>query len=295
MTQEPTLYAPVVRRDGDTVTVVFSEDHPGYRDPAYQAHRARIAEVALAYVPGGPVPEVEYSEQDHELWRLIGTELAEKHRRFACTEFLEGADRLALSTERVPQLADVSARLTELTGFGLSPAASLVALRDFYGSLAERRFHATQYVRHPSMPRFSPEPDVIHEIVGHGSALAVDRLADIYSLFGATTHRLRTDRALGVMSSIFWFTMEYGLIRQHGEVTAFGASLLSSCGELEHFRDVDIRPLNVVTMANLPYRVEHDQPVLFCADSFAHLQDFLGTFLTAIEDDNELAYAARSA
>ncbi|MFI6448430.1 phenylalanine 4-monooxygenase [Kitasatospora sp. NPDC050543] len=291
MFEEATLYSPVIKNDRGAVSVVFSKDHPGYHDRDYQEHRAKIADAALRYVPGRPVPDIEYTEQEHATWRLISAELAEKHRRHACREFLAGSERLALPTDRLPQLSEASATVQRATGFRFSPAAGLVGVRDFYGSLADHTFQATQYIRHSSMPRFSPEPDMIHEVVGHGSHLCNRRLAAIYELLGRTVRRLASREAVLAVSSVFWFALEYGLVREDGRLKACGASLLSSCAELEQFQDAEIRPLDVAQMASLGYLVETYQPVLFCADSFAHLEDFLGTFLTEVTDDSPLLAA----
>jgi phenylalanine-4-hydroxylase len=286
MFEEATLYSPLICSLSGRVSVLFAKNHPGYHDSAYQEHRARIAEVALAYRPGMPIPDIAYTDEEHDLWRIVSAELRKKHQRYACAEFLQGAQRLALPTDRLTQLAEASARIERLTGFTFSPAAGLVDAADFYGSLADRRFQATQFIRHRSFPSFSPEPDMIHEVVGHGSALADDRLADIYETFGRTARRLTSREALDDVSRVFWFTMEYGLVRERGEVRACGASLLSSCGELEQFRNANIRPLSLPEMISRRYTVDSYQEVLFCADSFNHLQESLGDYLSGIDDES---------
>lgn len=285
MPQEPTLYSPAIHADGEDVSVIFAKGHPGFDDPDYQEHRSNIARIALSYVPGTPIPDVEYTREENELWRLIGPELEEKHKRYACGEFLRGARLLELPARRLPQLNEVSLRLQRLTGFRFSPAAGLVDVHDFYQSLAEPRFQATQYIRHGSMPMFSPEPDMIHEIIGHGSALASSRLASLYQLFGQAVSRFHSRDVVSIVSLLFWFTMEHGLIREDSEIRVLGASMLSSCGELEQFRDADIRPLDLAAMTQQEYRVDDYQPVLFCADSFDHLTQFLTRLLTSGEQD----------
>lgn len=281
MPQEATLYSPLIDTNGDNVRVIFAKGHPGFHDLDYQEHRGRIARLALQYVPGQPIPDADYTEDEHELWRIISPELREKHQRYACREFLRGASLLELPAQHLPQLNEVSGRLERLTGFRFSPAATLVEMRDFYGSLAEPRFQATQYVRHNSMPMFSPEPDMIHEVIGHGTALANNKLASLYQLFGQAVGRFQDQEILNILSRVFWFTLEQGLVREDGEVRALGASLLSSCGELEQFHDADIRPLDLAVMVHQEYRVEEYQPVLFCADSFEHLAGFMTRVLTS--------------
>jgi phenylalanine-4-hydroxylase len=284
MLQEATLYSPAITTEGGRTVVVFTPDHAGYSDPAYQERRAMIADVALGFRPGIPVPEVAYTAREDELWRVVVGELVAKHEQYACAEFRHGSQLLALSADRVPQLGDVAARLRGLTGFTFTPAAGLVAVQDFYGSLADRRFQATQYIRHASMPRFSPEPDMLHEVIGHGNALANDRFADLYELFGRTVRRLETSDAISVVSSVFWFAMEYGTVREHGGIKAVGASLLSSCAELDRFQHKQIEPLDAAVMARQGYHVDTYQPVLFCAESFDHLEDYLGEFLSTVKD-----------
>jgi phenylalanine-4-hydroxylase len=287
MPQEPTLYnSPAVRLEDGTVRVLFAEEHPGFHDEAYQAHRADIARIALDHRSGEPVEDVEYTEEEHETWRLVRAELADKHKQFACGEFLEAMASLELPGDRLPQLGEVSATLGRLTGFRFSPAPGLVSARRFYGALAERDFLATQYIRYPSTPRFSPEPDMIHEIVGHGSALATPRWAELYRLTGATLRRLESRAAVSLLSRVFWFTLECGLVRERGEVKVFGASLLSSCGEMEQFQRVEIRPLDVRSMAAQDYRPDAFQPVLYCAESFDLMVRFLTEFLDGLTDES---------
>jgi phenylalanine-4-hydroxylase len=291
MGQGATLYSPAITRERGKVRVVFAPGHPGLDDLAYRDHRARIAEHALEYRPGRPIPEIDYTEAEHELWRTVSKELRDKHEGHACAEYLRGAERLNLPADRLPQLGEVSASLEKHTGFRFAPAAGLVDITDFYGSLADRLFQATQYIRHCSMPFFSPEPDMLHEIVGHGCALADDRLADLYELVGHTARRLRSRDALAVVSRMFWFVLEYGLVMEGGRPRALGASTLSSSGELDRFASAEIRPLDVDVMIAEEHRVDHYQPVLYCAESFGHLEDFLSEFLTTIDDGARLPNA----
>jgi phenylalanine-4-hydroxylase len=282
---EATLYNSPVVRDGEgTVRVLFSEEHPGAGDPEYRAHRTMIARAALDYVPGSAPAYIEYTEQEHDIWRLVSLELAPLHEQHACTQYLDAVSSLKLPTDRIPQLTEVSAALDQLTGFRFAPAAGLEEAHKFYGALTDRLFHATQYIRHRSTPRFSSEPDMIHEIVGHGGALASAEWADVYQLVGQTIRRLTSAEAVELVSRVFWFTLECGLVREGREMKIFGASLLSSCGEMEQFSRAEIRPLDVRAMAAQDYRADAYQPVLFCADSFDHMEDFLVDFLNTVND-----------
>jgi phenylalanine-4-hydroxylase len=259
-------------------------DPPGSSDTKYLERHAAIAQVASTYRRGDPIVDVTYTPDEDEVWRIVSTELSAKHHRVACGEFLAGSRRLVLPKDRVPQLREVDERLRGLTGFGIQPVAGLVPARAFYGALAERTFMSTQYIRHPSVPFYTPEPDVVHEIVGHANMLSSSTFARLYEKAGAASLRATTPEAMEFFSRIFWFTLEFGVVREAGTVKAYGAGLLSSYGELEAFGDAELRPWDLHAMGTLDYDISHYQPILFEASSFDRMVNELGTFFDAFGD-----------
>lgn len=285
MFNEAQLYSPVTTTTDGGVTVHLSDEHPGVHDPEYRARRNGIAAQALSYRDGGPLPRIAYTDEEEEVWRIVSTELARKHRKLASAEVLAGEERLGLPVDHIPQLDEVTAKLVPLSGFRYVPAAGLVPLRQFFGSFADRTFHSTQYIRHHSAPLYTPEPDAIHEIIGHANQLASPRFAAIYAEVGAAVARLETDAALKFLADVFWFSMEFGVVREQGEVRCYGAGLLSSYGEIEEFRDAELRPLNITEMGTAVYDITHYQPVLYCAESIAEIEDVVGGFFATMTDD----------
>ena len=263
----------------------LAQDHPGFNDPAYRARRAEIAHIAETYRSGDPIPHAPYSEAEHEVWRIVTRELAEKHERYATAETRKGKARLGLPADHVPQLDEVNELLTPLTGFRYEPVPGLVGPRDFYGRLGDGVFMSTQYIRHASAPRYTPEPDVIHEVIGHGLKMASDEYARLYRAFGEATNRCADDDAVRFLSRVFWFTMEFGVHHEGDELRCYGAGLLSSFGEIENFRSVDIRPFDIVDMGTRSYDITRYQDVLFAADSYAHLEDEIETLVDGYDDD----------
>ncbi|HZA03828.1 MAG TPA: phenylalanine 4-monooxygenase, partial [Propionibacteriaceae bacterium] len=175
--------------------------------------------------------------------------------------------------------------LRPLTGFQYVPAAGLVELAQFYGSLADGIFHSTQYVRHHSVPLYTPEPDVLHEVFGHGNCLAHDRFAALYRAAGDAVRRVETEDALEFISKVFWFSLEFGVLREGGTVRCYGAGLLSSYGEIQQVAQADLRPLDIARMGVQTYDITHYQPILFCGDGFGEVEDVVGTFFTEVDDD----------
>jgi phenylalanine-4-hydroxylase len=283
--EEGQLYAPVTTAADGAVTVHLDENHPGFGDPQYRARRNQIAARALSWQAGEPIPHVDYTEAEQNVWRTVCGELTAKHQRLACAEYRAAMHRLALPTDRIPQLDEVTARLEPLTGFGYHPAAGLVPFDQFYGSLADGIFHSTQYVRHHARPLYTPEPDLIHEVIGHGGLLASPRLAELNRLAGQAARRLQTKSGRDFFARVFWFSIEFGVLYEEGELRAYGAGLLSSYGEIDEFRDAEIRPLDVAAMGTQAYDITHYQPILFAADGIEHLLEVVGGFFAACDDD----------
>jgi phenylalanine-4-hydroxylase len=285
MFEEAQLYSPVTQTESGAVIVHLGADHPGFKDAEYRERRNEIAASALAWVPGTDPATIAYTDAENEVWRTVSEELAVKHERYAVREFLEGKAAVGLPEDRVPQLTEVTAGLRPLTGWAYEPAPGLVDLRTFYGSLARGVFLSTQYVRHPSQPLYTPEPDIIHEVIGHGNMLGSPRFAALKRAAGVAIDRVETEAAVELIADVFWFTLEFGVMYEAGELRAYGAGILSSYGEIEEFRSMDIRPLDIKAMATVDYDITSYQPVLFGAASFGELEDVVGGFFATVDDD----------
>jgi phenylalanine-4-hydroxylase len=283
MFEEAQLYSPVTAEDGE-VTVHLAHDHPGANDPEYRRRRGEIAAAALAWERGSPAPLIDYTEAEQEVWRTVCRELAPKHRAYAVREYREALERVALPTDHVPGLDEVTARVEPLTGWRYVPAAGLVPLREFYGSLEKRVFHSTQYVRHPDVPLYTPEPDIIHEVIGHGHLLATPTFGELHRLAGVATNRLQDEDNARFLSKVFWFSLEFGVVMEDGELRAYGAGILSSYGEIEEFRGMEHRPLDLVEMGTVDYDITAYQPVLYRAESVEEIVEVVGGFFATCTD-----------
>jgi phenylalanine-4-hydroxylase len=272
---------PMTTYDTGAPLVDLADDHPGVSDPEYLRRRNEIAQTAVGLRPGDEARPIAYTDAENATWATAQQALGELHRQHACGAFLDGVQRLDLPTDRVPQLAEVSRRLHRLTGWRVEAAAGLAPIREFYGSLGERRFLSTQYVRHPSVPLYTPEPDVIHEVVGHCNSLANAQFAELYAHAGAATKGL-DDESLGRFSKAFWFTLEFGVVWEDGDLKAYGAGLLSSYGEMNAYRNAELREWDLDAMAVTDYDINVYQPVLFAAPDFDTVVTDLTAWLQAL-------------
>ncbi len=263
--------------------VQLDPDHPGFRDQEYRSRRNAIARIATEYKPGMPIPVAPYTPEEHLLWRTIRDALEFAHEQYACDEYLACVNKLELPRDRIPQLCEVSEKVQALSGFRLEPISGLVEPRVFLESLADGVFLCTQYIRHHSTPNYTPEPDVVHEITGHAVTLASERLAELNRLVGEAVKRTTSTDALERLSRVYWFTIEFGVVRENGEIKAYGTGLLSSAGELEAMHYAELRPLDLEAASRQQYDPTKYQPILFCADSFEELYQALRQFLTHLK------------
>ena len=226
------------------------------------------------------MPTAPYTEAEHAVWAMILRELAPVHDRWVCRELLALRAAFPLDAQRIPQLEALNARLSLHTGFRMEPVAGLVAARTFLGYLGSQIFLSTQYIRHASRPLYTPEPDVVHELVGHAFTLAHPGIAALNQTIGRVAESATPDQ-ITRLERIYWYSLEFGVVEQDGQLRAFGAGLLSSFGELGTFATrAELREWDLDRIAETPYDPTDYQPWIYVAPSFDRL---LGDLIGWIE------------
>lgn len=275
---------PVVEKVLTEEISMLPIDHPGASDPEYRARRNHIANLAARYRehPEEGIPLVDYTAAEKEVWRYVAEKLEEGHRRRACASYLRAKSELGIRPDAIPQVRDLDRLLRDATGFSLAPIDGLVETRAFLSWLGSRVMLSTQYVRHHSRPDYTPEPDIVHEAIGHIPNFTDLDFAD-FSQFIGRGARVATDEQLEQLGRLYWFTVEFGLVEEQGEVKAFGAGLLSSFSELEHAFSADVRRriFNLQEVIATPYEYSEMQPVLFVIPSYAYLKEVTKEFIAS--------------
>ncbi|MEU9043033.1 MULTISPECIES: phenylalanine 4-monooxygenase [unclassified Kitasatospora] len=261
-------------------------EHPGLGDPHYLRRRQAIAGMAREHRVGDPAPMVDYSASEERTWRIVHQALWAAQGEHACRAVLDAREQAPIPADHIPQHAEVGPELRRMTGFDFTLAGGVVANKRFLGSMAEGYFHAVQFVRHPAVPLFTPEPDVIHDVFGHGIHLSCPAFADIYRLIGQTARRIDNADVLQMISDVYWFTVEYGILDEDGTPKAYGAALLSSYGEIRRLGLPRARALDIEAMLATRYEIDGYQPVLFSARCLHEVADTLNGFLEKLDDES---------
>lgn len=269
--------------------------HPGFRDMDYRARRNIITKNAMTYKHGDKIPEVAYSEQENKCWTEIWDKLTSMYPTMACKQYnyifprlVEGA---GYSRDAVPQLETVSKFLNQTTGFSLRPVTGLLSSRDFLNALAFRVFFSTQYIRHYSKPLYTPEPDVVHELMGHAPLFADPDFADFSQQIGLASLGC-SDAQVEQLARCYWYSVEFGLCLQGGKPKAYGAGVLSSIGEMEHaLSDVPtLKDWDPFDAAKHDFPITTVQPVYYVAQDFKSALSKLKTFTESLEPPFTLEY-----
>jgi phenylalanine-4-hydroxylase len=239
-------------------------------------------------------PYEQYSEANHEAWRRLYSRMTDRWQRYANSRFLKGIENLCLDPQRVPRLEDVNKFMKPLTGFRAKPVSGYVPAYLFFDRLRNREFPTTITIRDVATLDYLPEPDIFHDIAGHVPMHTDRAFADALVRFGdcaATAAQIvagigdeheRVRRVTSIFKALarfFWFTIEFGLMREGKELKAYGSGLLSSFGELEHSvisPTVQRYPIQLEWVINQYFEIDHYQPLLFIVDSFDHLFELVG-------------------
>jgi phenylalanine-4-hydroxylase len=209
----------------------------------------------------------------------------------ASNVYLSGARSIKLVRDWIPYLEgpkSVNTFLQPLTGWQSKAVPGYLPAKAFFACLARREFPTTIVIRPKESIDYLPEPDIFHDIFGHVPLHADPIFADFLQTYGkaalTTDDPYHTER----LARLFWFTVEFGLIREDGRTKLYGSGLISSPGESKHSltsKDVDRRPFDLETVCATSFEIDHYQPILYVLDSFEQLRDAMGTYARRILDE----------
>jgi phenylalanine-4-hydroxylase len=260
----------------DATELILDPGHPGEADADYIRRRKELFALCRKHRLErlGP-PLIEYTAEETRIWRDVSPKLDELHLQHACEGYLKGKRDLAITRDEIPQLRILSKRVERETNMHLVPAEGALPYRIFYEYIAQRGFPVTQFIRHGSHPEFTPEPDMIHDCLGHVPSLMNRDYAELLTLVGkAVATTTKGDQVLA-LKRFSWFSIEFGLIEEAGRTKVFGAGILSSTGEIPYSlfsSEVTRKPFVTDVVIRTDYDPSRMQDHLFIAPSLPFLR-----------------------
>ncbi len=267
--------ARVMVEPPDADKLVLEPGHPGLGDEAYIERRRELFALCRRHRLErlGP-PLIDYTPEETRIWREVSPKLDELHRRHASGIYLAAKRRLGISETEIPQLRLLSEEIERTTRMHLVPAEGALPYRTFYSYIGQRGFPVTQFIRHGSHPEFTPEPDMIHDCLGHVPPLMNQDYAELLTLIGKATSTTPHGDQVLALKRFSWFSIEFGLIEEQGELKVFGAGILSSTGEIPFSLSPEVRRRPFVTdeVIETDYDPSRMQETLFIAPSMSFLR-----------------------
>lgn len=267
----------------DPEVLELEANHPGEHDQAYIERRHQLFNLCRRHrlKDLGP-PLIEYLPEETRIWREVSPQLDALHVKHACSIYMKAKRELKISETEIPQLKLLSEKVKQATNMHLVPAEGPIAYRTFYSYIAERGFPVTQFIRHGSHPEFTPEPDMIHDCLGHVPPLMNQDYAELLTLIGKAAYTTKDPRHVLLLKRFSWFSIEFGLMEEQGETKVFGAGILSSTGEIPNSlfsKDVKREPFVTDVVIETDYDPSQMQDHLFIAPSFAFLRREIETLI----------------
>ncbi|CAD8057325.1 unnamed protein product [Paramecium sonneborni] len=269
-----------------------NQDHPQFKDQEYRKRREEIAKISQAHMVGEPVPYINYTQQEEETWKKIYTILREKVQQVMSQRYLRNLQKIenALGFKyKIPQLRDIDAYLKAETGFRLKATHGILSQREFLNALGHRVFCCTQYIRHHSTPEYTPEPDIVHELVGHVPLFADKEVADLSQEIGILSCGAQ-QKDLSRLGTLYWFTLEFGACKENGQIKGYGAGIASSIGECDHFPKANYEKFDPFIHADREYPIQTVQPTYMYTDNFEEAMQNLIIFGKSLQKPFGLYY-----
>lgn len=225
--------------------------------------------------------DVEFTEEQHEIWRTLYNRQFPKIEKYVCREYQEGFKLLQLPADHIPSIRELNEKITPRTGW--KTVRTKVRYSDavqWYNHFGAKEFLVTDYVRSREELDFTPEPDMFHDVFGHLPFFTLKPYVEIQEMFAPAFHKSTTDEQRENIKRLAWFSTEFGLIRENGELKIFGTGLISSKGEMEHVLvgNTPIMPFKVETIANFDKAIWSFNQTLFDFESLDMLKAELGRY-----------------
>ena len=217
----------------------------------------------------------DYTDDQHGVWEELVRRRRPQLDAHACREYLEGFQIIGLRDDRLPDLSAITDRLRPRTGWSTTPVSGFLPAEAFFEMLAARMFPTTTWLRGRDSLGYIPEPDIFHDVFGHVPMHAHPVFADFLQHYGSVCAKVKDPDALERLGRLFWYTVEFGLIRQDGKIKVYGSGVISSHGECTNVIDggCEVRDFSLNEVLSTPVKVDAIHKLLFAIESFDQIYE----------------------
>lgn len=221
-----------------------------------------------------------YTAVDHEVWNILYTQQMDDLKGKATQDFFIGLKLCGFESDKIPYIKNVNEHLKSATGWRTYVVPGLIADKPFFQYLANKRFPVTTWIRKKEELEYLEEPDMFHDVFAHVPLLSIQSFVDfVQGLAQIALDHIDNPDAVELISRLYWFTVEFGLIREDGNLRIYGAGILSSIGESDyaiHHKEVPRYAYDVRHIMRTPYYKHDFQKQYFVIDSYEQLYESLG-------------------
>ncbi|MCM2343656.1 MAG: phenylalanine 4-monooxygenase [Alphaproteobacteria bacterium] len=215
-----------------------------------------------------------YTREDHNTWGTLFNRQMKTLSGHVCAEYLEGLRVLGITADNVPDFEVMNRNLRKATGWEVVAVPGLIPSRPFFDMLSNRQFPAGNFIRKPEQLDYLEEPDIFHDVFGHIPLLTNPAYADYMHAYGCAGDNAIANKGVKYLARLNWWTIEFGLIKNQGDIKIFGAGICSSYGESRyvaedpsaHFVQFDLE-----RCMRTGYYIDDFQATYFVIDSFEDL------------------------
>lgn len=229
-----------------------------------------------------------YTPADHQMWRILFERQTQKLPQLASKDYLEGIERAGFVADHIPDFEkELTARLKTLTDWSVIGVPGLVPIKEFFELMAARQFPASTWLRQQNQLEYLEEPDMFHDTFGHVPLLTNQAFCNFLAEFSKISLKyIEDETAVKLMQRLYWYTVEFGLIKEDGELKIYGGGILSSSGESEYSLHSNVPervPYNIVEIIATDVKIDEYQKKYFVINSYKQLYQSLPQFEKVLE------------
>jgi phenylalanine-4-hydroxylase len=227
-----------------------------------------------------------YTNEDFEVWKFLFERQMPALKEVAAQEYLQGIDNICFTSDKIPDIYETNKLLGTQTGWELIVVPGIIKEPDFFNLLSQKKFPATTWIRKKESLDYLPEPDMFHDVFGHVPLLTHYHFTEFFQTIGKLgVQHLQNEQVVAMLGRLYWFTIEFGLIRTNNILKIYGAGIISSYGETKFSLSKEPKhiPYDASVIMNTPYVNDHIQDTYYVIDSFEQLYRSIETIKEVIE------------